>query len=170
MSGVTAGLRALLGCLVAYKVDFAHEHYDGNDHHETSLADADVISSRLNLGAALKANMPSDEYSTGWDMDVHQIVVDIDHMAYLVESTTPGHHHLYIELPTPLSSEAYFEWLDACVKIGLVEPGYVSAFKARGFTCVRLPWVQKPGVAATPASPPVPKHSPEIPVEDLGGL
>lgn len=143
MSGVTAGLRALLGRLVAYKVDFAREDY-GTDNGaiEWALNGADVISSLLKVGEAKLANVPSDEYVTGYDMNVHQIVIDIDHVAHLVESTTPGHHHLFVEIP-PVSRDDYFEWLEASAKIGLVEPGYVSAFRARGFTCVRLPWVQK---------------------------
>lgn len=155
MSGVTPGLRALLGKLVCHKVDFEHEHYEGNDHSPAPLSHADVVSSVVAHapGQTMIESLLGD--------DKHIVVVDIDHPAHLVESTTPGHHHLYVEIP-PVSTEAYFRWLEASAEIGLIEPGYVSAFKARGFTCVRLPWVQKPGVA----TPPVPQ-SMEIPVEDL---
>lgn len=125
MSGVTPGLRALLGKLRTHKVDFENQHYDGNDHTPAPLIEADVVSSEV-----------------AGTYDQHIIVVDIDHPAHLVESTTPGHHHLYVEIP-PVSTEAYFRWLDASAEIGLIEPGYVSAFKARGFSCVRLPWVSK---------------------------
>lgn len=155
MSGVTAGLRALLGKLVCHVVDFAHEHYDGNDHHPAPLAIADVVSSVVAHapGQSVTESLLGD--------DKHIIVLDVDHPAHLVESTTPGHHHLYVEIP-PISTEAYFEWLEASAKIGLVEPGYVSAFKARGFTCVRLPWVMKPG-----ATPFAPTDDGVIPTEDL---
>lgn len=152
-AGVTAGLRALLGKLVCHSVDFEHERYEGNDHTPAPLSSADVVSS-----VVVDSGRTSDFIAE----DKHIVVVDIDHPAHLVESTTPGHHHLYVEIP-PVSTEAYFEWLEACAKIGLVEPGYVAAFKARGFSCVRLPWVQKPGVV--PAPKPFPQG--EIPVEDL---
>lgn len=166
MSGVTAGLRTLLGKLVAHKVDFEQAHYDGNDHHEEpDLNRADVISSMLKPAEALKASVyriKGDDFDLEQALDLHHIVVDVDLPVHLVESTTPGHHHLYVELEKPVTTERYFAWLEACADIGLVEPGYVSAFKARGFSCVRLPWVQKPGVV--PAPKPV---SSEIPTEDL---
>jgi hypothetical protein len=155
VTGVTSGLRELLGKLVCHRVDFEHERYEGNDHSPAPLSSADVVSSVV-------ADSGRREDFDFLAEDLHIVVVDIDHPAHLVESTTPGHHHLYVEIP-PVSTEAYFRWLEASAEIGLIEPGYVSAFKARGFTCVRLPWVQKPGVV--PAPKPLP--SAEIPVEDL---
>lgn len=147
MNGVTAGLRAFFGRHISYKVDFENEEYgNGNDHTEAALVDADVISSQLNVYEAQKATqykLIGDSFELEQIYDLHQIVVDIDLPVYLVESTTPGHYHLYVELKQPISTERYFEWLEACSKIGLIEPGYVSAFEARGFTCVRLPWVTK---------------------------
>jgi hypothetical protein len=153
---VTGGLRALLGKLVSYTVDFENKEYGTNDHHEEmDLNRADVISSQLKVGEAAKANqykIVGDGFDLEQIYDLHHIVIDVDMPVHVVESTTPGHHHLYVELPQPVSTERYFKWLEACAEIGLVEPGYVAAFQARGFSCVRLPWVQKPGVAALPVN------------------
>jgi hypothetical protein len=143
---VTGGLRALLGRLVSYRVNFEDDSYDNaNDHIEADLTTADVISSQLKVGLAAKAakyRLVGDGFDLEPILDLHQIVIDVDHPVHVVESSTPGHHHLYVEIP-PVPTEDYFEWLEASAKIGLVEPGYVSAFKARGFSCVRLPWVSK---------------------------
>lgn len=72
---------------------------------------------------------------------MHRPVIDIDHRAVVVESSTGGHSHLYIDLMMPWGD--YLKLLDVMVEVGLVEPGYVNASRARGYTAVRLPWVSK---------------------------
>jgi hypothetical protein len=37
----------------------------------------------------------------------------------------------------------YVKLLDVMAECGILEPGYVGASKARGFSAVRLPWVSK---------------------------
>jgi hypothetical protein len=71
----------------------------------------------------------------------HTIMLDIDVPATLVPSTTPGHSHLYIDVP--VEWDKYQALLDALVVAGVLEPGYVSAAKGRGCTALRLPWVKK---------------------------
>lgn len=73
-------------------------------------------------------------------------MVDLDVPATLIPSTTPGHSHLYIDVPVNWSD--YQLLLDALALVGAVEPGYVQASKARGFTSLRLPWVKKRKTAA----------------------
>lgn len=73
--------------------------------------------------------------------DLHKPVIDLDLAAKLVPSSTPGHFHLFIDREMPW--ETYVELLEALVKAGLVEPGYVDASRERGYTAVRLPWVRK---------------------------
>lgn len=73
--------------------------------------------------------------------DLHKPVIDIDLPAVLLPSSTPGHHHLFID--KPMSWETYVKLLDAMVEAGLVEPGYVNASVNRGYSSVRLPWVRK---------------------------
>ena len=152
MNGVTPGLRALLGKLTAFRVD----HW-GSDSTApsgvgrqpvTDLNDAQVISSLLKDQApdthpmADVLNQGKNPWDTDWKHEpLHQILVDIDHPVHLVESSTPGNYHLYVELPGGIPQGLYFEWLRASAKIGLVEPGYVEASIARGHSDLRLPWV-----------------------------
>jgi hypothetical protein len=73
--------------------------------------------------------------------DRHRVVLDLDMPAQLVESTTPGHFHLYID--KELTWAAYLALLFALQKAGIIERGYLRASRARGYTAVRLPWVRK---------------------------
>jgi len=73
--------------------------------------------------------------------DSHRVVLDIDFPAILLESTTPGHHHLYIDKAMPW--DHYERLLTVMAEVGLLEDGYVAACKERGFSAVRLPWVKK---------------------------
>lgn len=95
-----------------------------NDQRITGdVAEADIISSKI-------ASSPK-----------HTIMLDLDITAKLVPSSTPGHTHLYID--APVSWDAYCRLLDSLEECGVLEPGYVGASKARGYTALRLPWVKK---------------------------
>jgi hypothetical protein len=67
----------------------------------------------------------------------HMPVIDFDIPVRLVPSGTPGHSHLYID--QACGEAEYFELLEALVKAGFVEKGYVSASLKRGYTSVRHP-------------------------------
>lgn len=71
----------------------------------------------------------------------HLPCIDVDVPAKLVPSSTPGHHHLYIDVP--MSWHDYCDLLDVMARCGIVEEGYVAAAKARGQTSCRLPGVRK---------------------------
>jgi hypothetical protein len=71
----------------------------------------------------------------------HAPVLDIDIPMTVVESSTPGHHHLYFDVEVPW--HRYVVLLDALADAGIVERGWVEASKAEGATCVRLPGVPK---------------------------
>lgn len=73
----------------------------------------------------------------------HALVLDIDHPTWLVPSTTPGHFHLYVDVPSGIETSDYEAILNALAVGGVIEWGYAGASKARGFTSVRLPWVEK---------------------------
>ena len=108
---------------------------------------ATVITSRV---AGNTAEPGTDEHRVG----LHKVVLDIDLPAVLVPSSTPGHHHLYIdhELPWP-KYEALLWALEAA---GLIENGYAGASSARGHTAARLTWVKKAKPTSdngTPAEP-----------------
>lgn len=74
---------------------------------------------------------------------VHRPVLDLDVPAQLVPSTTPGHHHLYIDVD--MSWPTYKRLLRALAKAGVIEAGYAKASIHRGASFVRLPWVRKVG-------------------------
>jgi hypothetical protein len=73
--------------------------------------------------------------------EMHRVVLDIDMAAVLLESSTPGHHHLYID--HSMTWEDYERLLEVMADVGLLEVGYVGASKARKHTAVRLPWIRK---------------------------
>ena len=72
---------------------------------------------------------------------MHKVVLDIDMPAVLLESSTPGHHHLYID--HEMTWENYKRLLNVMAEVGLLEPGYVGASETRKHTALRLPWVRK---------------------------
>lgn len=112
-----------------HRVDLDRSEYDptGDQREEvTDLAEANVISSLI------PASVPPR----------HHPVLDLDVPAHLVPSSTPGHSHLYIDHEVP--DEEFWKVCDALAEAGILQGGYVSASKARGYTSVRLPWVKKP--------------------------
>jgi hypothetical protein len=95
---------------------------------EMDLAKADVITSVV-----------ADKFGKA----IHKPVIDIDFPVKALPSTNPEHSHLYID--KELTWDQYQELLEVMVKVGLVEPGYLSASRERGFTAVRKPGKLKPG-------------------------
>lgn len=73
--------------------------------------------------------------------DFHLPVIDIDHPCRWVESSTPGHGHLYID--TVMTKANYSKLLQCLRDVGLVESGFATAFNKQGQTFVRPPWVHK---------------------------
>ena len=72
---------------------------------------------------------------------IHKPVIDIDLPISVLPSSTPGHHHLFID--HVMTWDQYVMLLGALVAAGLVEQGYFDASLTRGHTAVRLPWVRK---------------------------
>ena len=79
------------------------------------------------------------------DDGMHRPVLDIDFPAALIPSSTPGHFHLYLDKQMDFAT--YVILLDALATAGVIEKGYASVSKARGYTSARLPWVKKKVVA-----------------------
>jgi len=71
----------------------------------------------------------------------HYPVLDFDVPARYVPSTTPGHGHLYIDVP--MTWEKYERLLLAMAYAGILEEGYVQAALRRKATYVRPEWVKK---------------------------
>lgn len=138
-------LRHFLGRLQAYVVDWKFtfvpsenvEYEPGIDRATSDLAEANVVSSELKAGG-LKAD--------GGNLvrvPRHAVLLDLDYPAYLIESSTPGHHHLYLDVPGGVKHEDYMELLALLGRIGVIEEGYAEVSIKRGHSDLRLPWVTK---------------------------
>lgn len=122
-----------------HKANLAGDEYaEGDaDRPVVELTEANVVSS-------LRRGEQPGPYAR------HRPVLDLDLDAHLVPSSTPGHWHLYIERDVP--DDLFWELCDLLAKVGILQDGYVSACKSRGYTSVRLPWVKKE-TAATEVAP-----------------
>jgi hypothetical protein len=73
----------------------------------------------------------------------HTLMLDIDMPVRVLDSSTTGHHHLVIDRLMPWADVE--KVLDVLVQVGIVEPGYAAASKARKATFLRTPWTNKDG-------------------------
>lgn len=136
MSGT---LRRLLERLKTYDVEWKFsfvptenvEYEPGTDREEAELTKANVASSELRHGDWV-AKQPK-----------HVVALDIDYPAHLVESSTPGHYHLYLEVPGGVAHDDYMELLALLGRIGVIEKGYAEVSIKRGHSDLRLPWIHK---------------------------
>lgn len=71
----------------------------------------------------------------------HRPALDIDHPVRVVPSSTPGHHHLFIDVD--MTWAQYSKLLDVLAEVGVIEQGYADVSKVREATYLRLPWVKK---------------------------
>lgn len=103
---------------------------NGSEEREetTRLDEANVISSKV------------------VNHDLHTVMLDLDVPARLVPSTTPGHSHLYIDVPMPWRK--YKALLFALTEAGIIEPGYYGVSVRKRATMLRLPWIKKEVVNA----------------------
>jgi hypothetical protein len=80
-----------------------------------------------------RANLISSELGDG----KHAPCIDLDVPHQVVPSTTPGHGHLYIDVP--MSWRRYKRLLRALYKAGVIEKGYYTASVDRKASYVRKP-------------------------------
>jgi hypothetical protein len=115
------------------------EYKPAEDKKEDVVADLETA----NVITSIYADDPPSEAIASWlgAPNLHRPVLDIDFPATLLPSSTPGHHHLYLDVP--MHWERYRKLLEALAEAGVVETGYVAASISRGYTAVRLPWVRK---------------------------
>lgn len=71
----------------------------------------------------------------------HAPALDIDLPCTLLESTTPGHFHLFID--KPMSWRRYKAILRALKNADVIEDGYYGASVRRRMTMLRLPHIKK---------------------------
>lgn len=72
----------------------------------------------------------------------HRPVLDIDFPVRLIPSTTPGHFHLYVDIP--MTWEKQCTLMLAMENAGILQFGYRKYSESRGMSLVRPPWVKKP--------------------------
>lgn len=143
------------------------EYVPSADRFEVAeVAEADTVASIIKdpnspvlgekMGAYDHANQkpPGGVYAGNDGSARHVLLIDIDHPAYLIPSTTPGHSHLYVDVPGGISDEDYWLLIECLSDAGVIEEGYFKASEARGFTAARLPWVKKPPKAENEAPGP----------------
>jgi hypothetical protein len=149
VSGITPGLRGLLSRLQAYRVDWKFsfvptedkEYEPGTDREVAELNEANVVSStRLDFP---KDHVFDPEMTEVRVVPRHAVLLDIDYPAHLVESSSPGHYHLYLDVPNGVKHDDYMELLAMLAKCGVIEKGYADVSIARGHSDLRLPWVSK---------------------------
>ena len=110
---------------VFYRVNLEHDGYGVYEHRvECGAPRATIVSSELDL-----------------ERGTHTPMLDIDVPARLVESSTPGHSHLYIDVQMPWRK--YKRLLKALMKAGIIEEGYYKMSVKRKATHLRPPWVDK---------------------------
>ena len=79
--------------------------------------------------------------------DKHIVAIDLDLDAVLVPSSTPGHHHLYID--REMDWDTYEQLLVALFNAGLIEEGYLDVSLRREETHLRTPWTKKTAAERT---------------------
>lgn len=73
--------------------------------------------------------------------EYHTPMLDMDFPVRVVETSTPGHHHLYLD--KPILWKDYKKVLIALRDAGLIEEGFADVSIQRGSTHLRPPWVEK---------------------------
>lgn len=126
-----------------------------HDYHYLEVIGVDSKDAQIpgerNLVSLGDANLVSSRITSGEHAGKHTVAIDLDVPAVLVPSSTPGHSHLYIDVP--MTWETYANLLKALSAAGIVEDGYVQACIRRKHTSLRLPWTRKAPPAPAVAEP-----------------
>lgn len=72
---------------------------------------------------------------------IHSPIIDLDIEHHYVESSTPGHGHLYLNVQ--LSHAEYLDLLTTLQKYGIVGTGTLKQFDRDGCTSARIPGIRK---------------------------
>lgn len=116
----------------------------GDDYWPTPVKDE-----QANLTSSVVADtMIEGGFWPSHDAVMHAPALDIDVPARLVPSSTPGHSHLYIDVPMDWAT--YSNLLRALGAAGILETGYVEASIRQGATFLRPEGMTKEEAAAVP--------------------
>lgn len=129
------------GVLGKYEIPSAYDHvYYKNVMYSKGPYGGTVT--RPDVCAIADSEIVSSEIEDG--NGHHTLMLDIDLPARVIESSTPGHHHLYID--HPMKWKQYLAVIEALTAAGIVEKGFLNASKKNKATHLRVPWVEKDDV------------------------
>jgi hypothetical protein len=111
-----------------YKIDLTGNSYGNTLGSYVLEKDANVVSSEL-------------DGKTIGGFTGHAPALDIDVPAYLIESGTPGHTHLYLDVPMTWSQ--YMKLLKVMAEVGILQASWVDGALQEGATVLRVPWKKK---------------------------
>lgn len=95
------------------------------------------VASMPDTAEMVSSSVVEDDKATG----THTVMLDVDLPAALVESSTPGHYHLYID--HVMTWTAYKKLLKALAEAGVIEHEFYRASLANHATMLRPPWVRR---------------------------
>lgn len=105
----------------------------GNQDSQDCTPNREVTAKPLAQANSVSSNIKGTE--------MHRPALDIDVPCLLIDSTTPGHHHLYIDKPMPW--EDYEKLIRVLAEIGILQQGYADVSIKRKRTWLRTPWTKK---------------------------
>lgn len=115
-----------------------HVDFDDNADSEEGHQHAELLSPNDDPTERLDANVVSSLSTQGFQYPA----LDLDQPIVLIESSTPGHHHLYF--PTiALTTEQYAKLLDVLCECGIVQRFWADRIHSDGQTVLRMPGVKK---------------------------
>lgn len=94
--------------------------------------------SRISTSSPQDAQVVSSEIEGS---EYHTPMLDLDYSVRVIESSTPGHHHIYID--KPVLWKHYKNVLIALRDAGLIEEAFADVSIKRKSTHLRPPWVEK---------------------------
>jgi hypothetical protein len=109
---------------------------DEDDTKKYNLEDPDNITNMFESCHLICSDMESN---------MHLPVLDLDFSCVLVDSSTEGHYHLYIN--KEVEWDKYQKLLLCLAECGIIEEGYANASIARGYSAVRKPGLKKGDIA-----------------------
>lgn len=108
---------------------FKKDLVNGGPMHEVNPEHANLVSSQV-------------FYDGQGDQTYHYPILDIDLPVEVLNSTTPGHHHLFIK--KLLTDKQYDKLLRVLVEVGIVQQGIIDLqWEQDKMTCARMPGIKK---------------------------
>jgi hypothetical protein len=115
-------------------IDFAGDDSNMEELNPDRLLSEKPLAESNSVSSYIKG---ASRHGAGW----HRPTLDLDIPCLLIESSTPGHFHLYIDKPMPW--DAYEKLLNCLADVGILQQGFVDVSIKRKRTWLRTPWTRK---------------------------